>query len=272
VKEKRRVNDSFGDRMKLYEGYETERRLLPLLPVICRVDGICFHAFCKDLERPYDPGLSSLMIDLATKLIQEFGADCAYTQSDEVSLGWNRENYEDEIMCGGKVMKLTSHLAAKTSVMFNKLLPFYLPKKEAAPCFDARVWNVPNIVEAANVFLWREQDATRNSIQMAARHYYSHNQVFKKNTSDLQEMLFQKGVNWNDYPNFFKRGMFIVKRKVSKPFTIEELDKLPEKHHARQNPGATFERIEYKRYGLPKFGSVTNRPEFLFCGEEPRTE
>jgi tRNA(His) 5'-end guanylyltransferase len=265
--------DNFGDRMKLYEGFEANRTLMPLLPVVGRADGICFHRFCANLERPYDQRLSKLMIELTRYLVREFSADCGYTQSDEISLAWSQQEFEEEMFCGGRVLKLSTHLASKTSVKFNQLLKEHLPEKKEVGCFDARVFNVPNLTEAANTFLWREQDAARNSVQMAARAYFSHNQVMNKNNSELQEMLFGKNINWNDYPNFFKRGTFIVKRQIITPFTKEELETLPEKHAARQNPNLTIERNSYVDFtDLPKFSKIKNRVGFLFLGEEPQIE
>lgn len=263
--------DEFGNRMKFYEGFETERRLMPLLPVICRLDGIAFHSFTTGLERPYDKRLSMLMIEVAEFLLQHFGADVAYTQSDEITLGWHLDDYDTELFCGGRIQKLNSHLASKTSVRFNKLLPKFIPEKaNEEPSFDARVFSVPNLVEATNQFLWREQDASKNSISMAARAYFSHNQVMNKNGSEMQEMLFQeKKINWNDYPNFFKRGTFLVKRKVSTPFTVEELAVLPEKHAAKKNPNLVIERNKIIRFdNLPKFSTILNRDGFLFRGED----
>lgn len=267
-------NTDFGERMKLYEGFETERRLYPLLPVIARMDGISFHNFTRGLTRPYDERLSMLMVEAASWLLQHFGADAAYTQSDEITLGWNQQGFETELFCGGRIQKLNSHLASKTSIRFNKLLPGFIPEKtDEGAAFDARVFSVPNLVEAANQFLWREQDATKNSISMAARTYFSHNQIMNKNGKEMQEMLFSEhGINWNDYPAFFKRGTFIVKRRVNTPFTTDELAALPEKHAARRNPTLTIERNVYKRYtDMPKFSTVVNRVEFLFMGEEPKT-
>jgi hypothetical protein len=46
------------------------------------------------------------------------------------------------------------------------------------------------------LLIWRELDATRNSIQMAAQALYSHTQLHQKNTARMQEMLWQKGINW----------------------------------------------------------------------------
>lgn len=266
--------DEFGSRMKLYEGYESERTLMPLLPIIARMDGICFHSFTSGLKRPYDERLSALMIEVAECLLQHFGADAAYTQSDEITLGWHLDEYDTELFCGGRIQKLNSHLASKTSVRFNRLLPKWIPEKaEDEASFDARVFSVPNLAEAANQFLWREQDAAKNSISMAARAKFSHNRLMNKSGSEMQEMMFQEhGINWNDYPNFFKRGTFLLKRKVATPFTAEELAKLPEKHAARRNPELVVERNKIIRFNtLPKFSTVTNREGFLFLGQEPLT-
>src|SRR5690606_26266119 len=137
----------------------------------------------------------------------------------------------------GRVQKLTSILAAMATAKFNALLPERIPERAGKlALFDCRVWTVPSREEAANVFLWRERDAIKNSVSMAARHYYSHAQLDHKDASDMQEMLFAKGVNWNDYPAFFKRGTYVQRRVVHRPFTAEELEALPPLHEARSNP------------------------------------
>ncbi len=177
---------------------------------------------------------------------------------------------------------MTSQLAALASAYFNDHFDKYFSSRDekgvkvvdmfrpSLATFDARVWNVPNIVEGANCFLWREQDATKNSVSMAARAYYSHSALMNKNGSEMQEMLFQKGVNWNDYPAFFKRGSYIQRKVVSRRFTADELDKLPEKHEARRNPDLMVERTEYMVLDMGPFGRVINRPEVIFFGAEPQ--
>jgi tRNA(His) 5'-end guanylyltransferase len=127
---------------------------------------------------------------------------------------------------------------------------------------------MPNKTEAANVFLWREIDATRNSVQMAGRAYFSHAEVTNKNGSEIQEMLFQRyGINWNDYPTFFKRGVYILRKKVFTKFN--NIEELPKNHEARKNPDLMVERTQYIKYDMPPFSKVLNREGVLFSGEEP---
>jgi tRNA(His) 5'-end guanylyltransferase len=88
--------------------------------------------------------------------------------------------------------------------------------------FDARVFSIPDPFEVHNYFVWRQQDATRNSISMGAQALYSHKELHGKSTSDMQDMMHDKGVNWNDYPARFKRGGFVLKQTV-----IEEVPGVP---------------------------------------------
>jgi tRNA(His) 5'-end guanylyltransferase len=238
------MSDSLAERMKAYELAESGRRLMPLLPAIARLDGRAFHTFVRGLAKPFDQRLSELMIDTATFLLRETNANVVYTQSDEITLVWIVDEYDSQIFFDCRVQKMTSMLASLCSAYFNRRLPSYLPSEfaERMPVFDCRVWNVPTLEEAANTLLWRELDATKNSISMAARAHYDHAETHGKTSSELQELLWQKGVNWNDYPAFFKRGTFLQRRKVSRPFTATELQALPAKHAARSNPSLTVER------------------------------
>lgn len=265
-------NDVFGNRMKDYEMAEAGRKLMPLIPIIARIDGRGFSKFTKGLERPYDIRLSKLMVDTTKYLVHETNACCGYTQSDEITLGWYSPEYGSEIFFDGRISKMTSTLAALASVYFNRELPGRLPPEYVAkmPTFDSRVWNVPNIVEGANAFLWREQDATKNSISMAARAYYSHKELIDKNGSEMQEMLFQKGINWNDYPAFFKRGTYIQRKKTFRKFTADELTKLPPKHEIFKNPDLQIERTDYVELELPPLVKVLNRADVIFFGAEPQ--
>ena len=266
------MSDEFGDRMKLYEGVEADRRLIPLLPAIARIDGRCFHSYCRGRERPYDKRLSDTMIDVTEFLAFESGAAAGYTQSDEITLAWSSDTFKSQIFFGGRIQKMVSILAAMASVRFNRLMEVLLPeKRETEAVFDCRVWNVPNRTEAANVFLWRENDAVKNSVTMAARCHYSDAALFEKGRAEKNEMLFAKGINWNDYPEFFKRGTYIVRRKAIRKFTPDEISVLPERHAARTNRELEIERTEYRRMQMPPFGKVLNREAVLFEGAEPVT-
>lgn len=265
--------DTLGDRMKEYEGVEAQRRLMPLLPAMARLDGRAFHTFTKGLERPYDQGFSDLMVETMRYLVENTNALIGYTQSDEITLTWLAPEADSQIFFAGRVQKMCSILAAMASSRFNEMLDAYLPEKQGRlGLFDCRVWNVPNKQEGTNVFLWREWDATKNSVSMAAQHYYSHKELHGKDQSDMHEMLFQKGVNWNDYPSFFKRGTYAQRKEMQRPFTGSELKNLPEKHEARRNPNLLVTRHDVMLLDMPPLARVVNRVDVIYSGAEPITE
>jgi len=266
---------ALGDRMKLYEGMEAKRMLMPKLPVLARIDGKKFSKFTKGLERPYDKRLSDLMVKVSKLLVEEYGALISYTQSDEISLVLYSDSLDSQLPFNGRIQKILGDMTAFTTLHFNRLLPEYLPQEyvERYPRFDCRVWNVPTLEEAANVFLWRELDATKNSISMAAQHYFSHKALQGRNGGEMQEMLMgMKGVNWNDYPPFFKRGTFVRRITVGRKYTRKELFNLPEKHEARTNPDLIVTRQDTIRVSMPIFKKVINRVGVIFNDEEPLIE
>jgi tRNA(His) guanylyltransferase len=209
--------------MKRYELEEAGRRMIPNLPIMARLDGRAFHTFTHGLSRPYSPEFTRCMVETAAVLVDEFGADLAYTQSDEISLFWKNDNPFTPMQFDGRFQKWVSLLAAEASVAFNLSVRDHLPQK--APTrkkrakLDCRVWQLPNMFEVYNVFLWREDDATRNSLQMAAQSHYSQKEL---------HLLHAKGINWNDFPAFFKRGTYVARRKYERELTPAELDNIPE--------------------------------------------
>jgi tRNA(His) guanylyltransferase len=262
--------DELGTRMKRYESQTTSIKLIPRLPIIARLDGRSFSKFTKGLERPYDKRLSNLMIDTAKYLSKEFNTNLSYTQSDEITLIFYTDDINSNQLFDGKVFKLETSFATSATAFFNKHLNEYLPERGGyLPTFDCRVFNVPTLEEAVNCVLWREMDATKNSITMAASEYYSHKQLHKKNGSEKQEMLFMKGVNWNDYPDFFKKGSYIQRKRVIRKFTHEELSKLPKKHKAFNNPDLKVERWEIRVVDLPPLNKINNKVDVIIYGKDP---
>lgn len=263
------MGDDFGDRMKAYEAAETERRFMPLLPVYARIDGRRFSRFTAGLDRPFYLAMTEAMAATTAYLVEHTHARIGYTQSDEINLVWHQDRYDSELFFGGKVQKMVSVLAGMASAAFNQACAADLKLTERSahflPCFDCRAFQLPNRTEAANVFLWRERDATKNAVSMAARAFYSHKELDGKNSSDMQEMLWQKGQNFNDYPAFFKRGTFIRRVNVQRPLADDERLRIPEKH--RPALDALVTRTETQRLDMPSFDTVTNREAVIFDGE-----
>lgn len=263
------LKDSLGDRCKSYELAEAGRQAMRGIPLLARLDGRAFHTFTRDLKRPYDHGMSIAMIETTRYLVQEMAALIGYTQSDEITLVWFEASQSaSDYAFDGRFQKLASILAGMTSTKFYQLVLEHLPNKaKETPHFDCRVWQVPTLDDAADVFIWREDDATKNSITMAAGAYYSEAELDGKNSSIKQEMLWQKGVNWNDFPSCFKRGSYLQRRIYERAFTDEERLRIPEAH--RPAADAIFQRTRVVELDLPPIRKIANLPAVLFDRADP---
>ena len=236
------TKDSLGDRMKSYYEGISKTSLMRRTPVIIRIDGKAFHTFTRHFNKPYDSVLQYAMADTTLELCKRIqGCVFGYTQSDEITLVLqDYEKLNTEAWFGYEVQKMCSITASMATMLFNdkfrrnvikvydggiykkvfgledlsdddykKLCYNYQSVMDTA-MFDARCFNIPK-EEVCNCLIWRQQDATRNSIEMLGRHYFSPKQLFKKSCNDIQDMLMtENNVNWNDIPARFKRGVAAI--------------------------------------------------------------
>jgi tRNA(His) guanylyltransferase len=207
------MNDALGDRMK--EKYEDRTRyFLPRRTfTIIRVDGKAFHSYTKTFERPFDRNISNVMDSTAISLCEAIqGAQLGYVQSDEISiLITDFANIQTEAWFNGNLQKMVSVAASIATAEFNQAIYRAGIQKLEPATFDARAFTIPDREEVLNYFIWRQQDASRNSVQMVAQSLYPHKELQGKNNFELQEMIHQKGLNWNDIYPRDKRGACIIK-------------------------------------------------------------
>lgn len=216
---------TLSDRMKEYEAV-SDIKLTKRTPVIARIDGRAFHTYTRGLDKPFDEIFQEAMGFVCDNLLQTVqGCKLAYTQSDEISLlitDWekiNTDSYFDY-----RIQKMASILASSSTMYFNQfvmelVLSGTLDEKTKAiwerkmnkAMFDARVFNLPK-EEVCNYFIWRQEDASRNSVQSLGRSKFSYKQMLNKSNDEVQDMLFKEyNINWNNIPTKWKRGYCLYK-------------------------------------------------------------
>ena len=221
-------NCSIMTRMKSNYENRSKTFLTRRTPVICRLDGKALHTWTRGLKKQFDEGLIEDM-EATTKFLCENiqGVKLGYCQSDEISLLLtDYETLDTQAWFDYNVQKMTSISASMATAKFNQLRlqrnigsefdygnvrymdSEFLNNKLAF--FDSRVFNIPK-EEVSNYFLARQKDAVKNSISMLAQSLYSPKELHKKNQSDMQELCWQKGHNWNDLDYRKKRGCTIIK-------------------------------------------------------------
>jgi tRNA(His) guanylyltransferase len=238
------MKDELGDRMKAYYEDRTRVHLPRRSNVLIRIDGKAFHTYTKGLVRPFDKDLIDDM-NATTKFLCENiqGAKIGYVQSDEISiLLTDYDKLTTDAWFDYNVQKMVSISASMATSKFNQLRTLRLALKKfreglnfhdvstfKLAHFDARAFTVPSQEEVINYFIWRQTDATRNSISAVAQSLFSHKELHGKTTDNMQQMIFQKDQNWNDYPVGQKRGRAIVRRDVEVRTSKEIFDKARDK-------------------------------------------
>jgi tRNA(His) guanylyltransferase len=215
------VNDALGDRMK----GQYENRTKVMLPrrtyTIVRVDGKAFHNYTRNMRRPFDDSLIECMDDTASALCDGMqGAQLAYVQSDEISvLLTDFDRDETQAWFDGSLQKIVSVAASVATMAFNQAAArLDLPP---TALFDARAFTIPDPFEVENYFIWRQQDAERNSLSAFCQSFFSHKELEGKNHAARHDMLHAIGQNWNDLKPAYKRGRIVGDNGHGAPLLLQ---------------------------------------------------
>ena len=219
--------ETLDKQMRRFE-QSLDRTMLEGIFVVARLDGHGFTRLTKqemNLEKPFDVRFKNAMIATMRHLMDcSFRMTYGYTQSDEISLLFHP--LDDTF--GRKERKLLSILAAEASVVFSMHMG-------RLAVFDCRLVPLPTINRVVDYFRWRQEDAHRNSLNS---HCYwalrmdgltaaaAQKRMAGISNGEKNELLFVRGINYNDLPLWQKRGVGVYfkdeERKGFNPKTKEE--------------------------------------------------
>lgn len=240
------TRDDLGTRMKTFYEEIPKTKLMRRCPVTIRIDGKAFHTFTRGFQKPFDEILIEAMQKTMKYLCENIqGCVLGYTQSDEITLILiDYKKLNSSAWFDYEVQKMCSIAASMATMAFNKffkknvenleqyyaieyetngwygkgtpeyeMCETYSKAVEKGAMFDARCFNIPK-EEVTNLIYWRQLDASRNSIQMVGQANFSHKELQNKSCNQIQDMLIDKGINWNDLPAHQKRGSCCVRNNI----------------------------------------------------------
>jgi tRNA(His) guanylyltransferase len=192
--------------------------------IVIRADGRNFSSLSNalELERPYDKHFANLMLDVCSDFFMEFSPQFIFTFSDEINV------LLSEVPFNGRVEKLDSVFASFIAGSFTKNLREYFgyynkvePHKIKPISFDSRVIPLTDhgVLE---YFKNRQNEAWRNCLNgysyWKLREEYGRSSAVeilnKKKSSELHEILFERGLNISEVPLWHRRGIGIYKKEV----------------------------------------------------------
>ncbi len=211
------IFDELDSKMRTYE-QSLDQVLLPDIYMVARLDGRGFTKLTKEVckfEAPFDERFRDMMVNTTKALMNcGFRVVYAFTESDEISLLFDKS--EDAF--GRKVRKYNSTLAGEASAVISLELGM-------AATFDCRMVPLPNLERVEDYFRWRQEDANRNALNS---HCYwmlrKEGESVQKATYELSgkgvsyknELLFKRGINYDELPSWQKRGVGLWKEGYAK--------------------------------------------------------
>lgn len=209
--------DELDKKMRVYE-QSLDQVILPETYMVARLDGRGFTRLTKEIckfEAPFDERFRDLMVNTVEALMDcGFRIAYGFTESDEISLLF----VPGDETFGRKVRKYNSTLAGEASAAFSLALG-------RGATFDCRIVPLPNVEKVRDYFLWRQEDAHRNSLNSYC--YWTFRKEGKsvqeatamlegKSVSFKNELLFSKGINFDKLPSWQKRGIGIWREQYEK--------------------------------------------------------
>jgi tRNA(His) 5'-end guanylyltransferase len=210
--------DELDVKMRVYETAH-DHYVLPGMYIVARIDGRNFTRLTKEViefEAPFDSRFRDMMIETTAHLMNcGFKTIYGYTESDEISLLFDPQITTFD----RKLRKYNSILAGEASAKFALLLGEHA-------CFDSRISELPNIDCVIDYFRWRNEDAHRNALN-AHCYWALRNEgktvqqatdgLYRLSVAEKNELLWQRGINFNELPLWQKRGVGLYWEAYQKP-------------------------------------------------------
>lgn len=204
------------DRIDSYKE-SSDIKLLARLPLVICVNGRNFSKVTALLDKPYDTKLAECMHSTMLRLCNEIeGTLFSYHFNDEIIvISRNDQSPEMPPWYDNKLQKICSITSSIATSHFDDCATSIELNLTGDPIFYSQVFVVPNIGEAVNSIIYKQQNNFLTSIQLSC--FYELLKKYEKNT--IKEMLSgltidekidllkqECDVDFNDYPTSFRRG------------------------------------------------------------------
>jgi len=208
---------SLKDRIDDFSNRATYK-LLPKLPVIITINGRAFNKLTALLDKPFSALLAKCFAFTLGELAKEIdGTVFGYHHNDEiVIITRNDQTLDTQPWYNNDIQKLASVVSSIATLHFNNFANANNIEIGNAT-FHSKIYTVPNITEAINVLICKQQQVFQSSIYYAC-FYGLLGKSLDKN--DIQEMLANTsiddkinllkdecGIDYNTLPWAFRRGV-----------------------------------------------------------------
>jgi tRNA(His) 5'-end guanylyltransferase len=210
------MSSKLKDRIEAYQA-STDYRLLNRVPIVTCINGRGFAKATQLLDKPYCSKFAECMLSTTLRLCTDVeGSLFAYQHNDEIIvISRNDQNPDTTPWYDNKLQKICSVTSAIATMHFNDCASALSLNMTGDPIFTSQIFLVPNVAEAINTIIFKQQQNFHTSIQSAClyeliKKYDKH--AIKEMLTGLSidekvDLLHQEcGIDFNTYPEAFRRG------------------------------------------------------------------
>lgn len=192
-------------------------KLLGRVPLVISINGRAFSKVTSLLDKPYCSKFGECILSTMLKICTEIdGAVFAYQHNDEiVVIVRNDQNNDTVPWCDNKIQKITSSVSSIATFHFNKCANAIDLNLLGEPIFISQIFAVPNVMEAINTMVHKQQQNFHTSIQSACLYEFLKkydkatilNMLSGLSVDEKIDLLNQEcNIDFNQYPIIFRRG------------------------------------------------------------------
>jgi len=210
------MSQKLKDRIDVYQD-TFDFKLLSKLPIVIVVNGRNFTKTTSIIDKPYCTKFAECMLSASLKLCLEIeGSVFAYQYNDEIIIiSKNDQSLETESWYDNKIQKICSIASSIATSAFKTHSNQLNLNIVGEPIFTTQVFTVPNLSEAVNTIIYKQQQNFHTSVQFASNYElskkYSRDHIkdmLSGLTIDEKIDLLQQecNIDFNQYPISFRRG------------------------------------------------------------------
>ena len=215
-------NLKLKDRIESYQD-SSDYKLLSRVPLIITINGRAFSKLTSFLDKPYCTKFAECMLSTTLRLCSDVdGVLFAYQHNDEIVIVTrNDQNPDTSPWYDNKIQKICSVTSSIATVHFHECAETISLNLTGDPIFTSQVFVVPNIAEAINTIIYRQQHNFHTSIQFACSYELLKNGRDKNAIKEMLgglsvdekiDLLNQEcNIDFNQFPQAFRRGVACYK-------------------------------------------------------------
>lgn len=205
------------ERINHYERDISDTKLLDKLPVIIILNGRSFRKATSFLPKPFSLPFAEILCNAMIKLAHDVdGTVFTYSFNDEIIvIARNDQTVDTTPWYDNRVQKIVSAAASIATLELNKTAKTNDIPLLGEPIFTANTFVVPNIFEAMNLLISKQQQAYHTALYMATFYGLMNKYnaetarqalVGKSQQEKLDMLLEECNIDFDAYPNAFRKG------------------------------------------------------------------